>query len=260
MPTLIELKAGQRFNHWTVLRRANRGECVNSSYYCRCDCGHEQNVPSQNLRDGRSKRCLKCCIAQRIGSGQSQQGKAKVGDKHGKWTIIGPEFVKVSDKNYEILCRCDCGFERMLRVANARRDVHCDACISKVRSISGIRAYWRHVLWSAKRRNKKVNVTEEFALSLLEKQGGLCALSGVAIKMGETWSSFRAGECTASLDRIESDRDYDTDNIQWVHKDLNWLKCDTPNQKFIDLCCAVADYQRSRARVKHARKKRLDEK
>ena len=37
---------------------------------------------------------------------------------------------------------------------------------------------------------------------------------------------------TASLDRIDSSKGYTEDNIQWVHKDVNQMKMDLPEQRF----------------------------
>jgi hypothetical protein len=46
---------------------------------------------------------------------------------------------------------------------------------------------------------------------------------------------------TASLDRIDSSRGYTLDNIQWVHKDLNKMKTNYPNDYFIKMCKYVAN-------------------
>ena len=56
-------------------------------------------------------------------------------------------------------------------------------------------------------------------------------------------NSIRDG--TASLDRIDSSRGYVIDNIQWVHKDINWLKNDWSQKEFIELCSRVANHNHS---------------
>lgn len=48
------------------------------------------------------------------------------------------------------------------------------------------------------------------------------------------------GETTASLDRIDSNRGYTQDNVQWVHKDVNKMKMDLNQQIFVELCRAIA--------------------
>lgn len=50
---------GQKFGKWTVLQKVER---TGSTTYmmCRCECGVEQKITSQNLRNGRSTQCRKC--------------------------------------------------------------------------------------------------------------------------------------------------------------------------------------------------------
>ena len=45
---------------------------------------------------------------------------------------------------------------------------------------------------------------------------------------------------TASLDRKNSSLDYTKDNIQWVHKDVNYMKMSLSEKYFIKLCKLIA--------------------
>lgn len=47
---------GRRFNYWTVVSYSHRANHL-SWYLCKCECGAEKLVPSQNLKNGRSKSC-----------------------------------------------------------------------------------------------------------------------------------------------------------------------------------------------------------
>jgi len=49
------------------------------------------------------------------------------------------------------------------------------------------------------------------------------------------------GTCTASFDRIDSSKSYEVGNIQWVHTMVNMAKNKYPQEKFIEMCCAIAD-------------------
>jgi hypothetical protein len=54
---------GLPFHNWTVIRRVpNRFYKSGSRVYwlCKCNCGVEQEVAAQDLREGTSKRCRKC--------------------------------------------------------------------------------------------------------------------------------------------------------------------------------------------------------
>ena len=44
----------------------------------------------------------------------------------------------------------------------------------------------------------------------------------------------------ASLDRIDNDGNYTIDNIQWVHKDVNFMKRTYNQEYFIDMCSKIA--------------------
>ncbi len=60
---------------------------------------------------------------------------------------------------------------------------------------------------------------------LLQKQQGLCALSGVQM-------TIEAGDWCLSPDRINSDGHYTSDNIQLVARCVNMMKGATPNERF----------------------------
>ena len=70
-----------------------------------------------------------------------------------------------------------------------------------------------------------------------ELQKGCCNLTGLSIILPKGGNH----ENVASLDRIDSSRGYIKDNIQWVHKDINRMKWDFPQDKFVKLCFYVAN-------------------
>ena len=43
-------------------------------------------------------------------------------------------------------------------------------------------------------------------------------------------------DITASLDRIDSLKGYTEDNVQWVHKHINFMKGSLSENKFIEYC------------------------
>lgn len=44
-----------------------------------------------------------------------------------------------------------------------------------------------------------------------------------------------------SVDRIDSNKGYEPDNIQLVDKRINMMKQSLSNDEFIELCCKVAE-------------------
>ena len=76
-------------------------------------------------------------------------------------------------------------------------------------------SYYADIKKKALKRNLKFIISKEDMLNQFKKQKGKCALTGIRLKMGYK------GKQTASLDRIDSNKDYTKDNIQWVHKVVN---------------------------------------
>ena len=79
-------------------------------------------------------------------------------------------------------------------------------------------------------------LTIEDIWNLYETQGGVCALSDVPIGWAE-----KGLTATASIDRIDSTEGYIIENVQLVHKDINFMKQQFDQDYFISMCKAVAD-------------------
>lgn len=90
---------------------------------------------------------------------------------------------------------------------------------------------------SAIKRSIYFDITIQYAWNLFLEQDRKCVLSKVTLQMFQT----KDIEKTASLDRIDSKIGYIEGNVQWVHKDINNMKWDLPQEKFIDWCKKVAD-------------------
>ena len=51
----------------------------------------------------------------------------------------------------------------------------------------------------------------------------------------------KSTDANASLDRIDNTKGYEIGNIQWVHKDVNWMKHDFDQSYYIQTCKMVAN-------------------
>jgi hypothetical protein len=71
---------------------------------------------------------------------------------------------------------------------------------------------------------------------LYTAQEGRCALSGIPIGWSEVGSIH-----TASIDRIDSSMGYIKDNVQLLHKDVNFMKQHFSQEYFIEVCKAISD-------------------
>ena len=113
--------SGQRFGKLTALRReANIGR--DTAWLCRCDCGGMTVAKTASLRRGRKRDCGCGNKAPRLAStGQLDL----TGLRFGSLTALEP--LGKTGQTHKWLCRCDCGRECAVAVANLRNG-HTRSC------------------------------------------------------------------------------------------------------------------------------------
>lgn len=117
---------GQRYGHLTV--EYDTGERKNRSvvWMCKCDCGREHKVTSNNLNGGQVKSCgHKDCPYHR-------RYKDLTGQKFGRLTALYPTFMKDGSHMYW-MCKCDCGNPKLKEVSSSdlqRGSVQSCGCIT----------------------------------------------------------------------------------------------------------------------------------
>lgn len=173
--------------------------------------------------------------------------KDLVGQVFGKLTVLEDSGER---KNRRVLwdCKCECG--NIVRINGKyllSGDTKSCGCYSKgnahnrkgYKDISG--SYWGTLKSNAKKRGVPFEITPIEAWEVLQKQNGICALSGIELVLVNNYRDERPYH-TASLDRIDSTKSYTKDNIQWVHKVINIMKNTLPQEEFIGWCIAVQDF------------------
>lgn len=99
--------------------------------------------------------------------------------------------------------------------------------------------YFNSIKCGARSRKLEWDIDGEYAWELFLSQNRRCALSSVELVMCDTCLTKKTQ--TASIDRIDSSKGYLKDNIQWIHKDLNHMKWDLNQAKFIEWCKIIAE-------------------
>jgi len=139
-------------------------------------------------------------------------------------------------------CRCDCGSSVLVNSSSLLRGLtkSC-SCLKAERCRKGFmdisKSYYTKLRRGAVRRGLQFGIDIEDIWSQYEAQGGLCALTGREIRF---WPNMdRPEHQTASVDRIDNDRGYTTDNIQIVHKEANAARGKMPVDAFVGLCGEV---------------------
>lgn len=168
--------------------------------------------------------------------------------------VVLSEAAKNRSGNITWLCKCDCGEtktfsgDHLTRKKSPVKSCGCQMVKAGPRhsqwkgheEISG-NWWYSHVLRERKENRRQqvpVTVTIKQAWKLFVKQDRKCALSGLPITISST-----AKYNTASIDRIDSSKGYTKDNIQWVHKDINFMKRTYSQDYFIKMCKFVASTQ-----------------
>lgn len=174
--------------------------------------------------------------------------------KFGKWYVIS-----LDDDIRLWKCRCDCGTIKKVWGNSLRRgkSIGCRKCqhsslnFTLSQKIGECNKHWKgykdismsyvtRLKNNARKRNLTFDVTIEFLWELFIKQNRQCALSGIPLQFR---SRVAKSDGNASLDRIDSTKGYIEGNVQWVDKDINSIKSDYSQQRFIELCKQVATYK-----------------
>ncbi|MEK6817234.1 MAG: hypothetical protein AABX80_00370 [Nanoarchaeota archaeon] len=189
------------------------------------------------------------------------------GQKFSKLTVL--EFTGIKNNPSQsgkrasfFKCRCDCGKEKEIAAVYLKSgNVKSCGCLCNgkmgerskkwtgYKGLSG--TSWNNIQRNcinhirSKRRNLEFAITKEYIWNLYEKQNRKCAISGLDIIL-DVGSKIR--NQTASLDRIDSSKGYTDTNVQWVHKDVNYMKQDYSDEYFIETCKKISDFQRSKSK------------
>jgi hypothetical protein len=181
-------------------------------------------------------------------------------------TIIGKKFGDLlvtesipvqskSDKRFRThyKCLCDCGEMRITTKSHLEKGEMKSCGCRRKRNINSRSYTWKgygelpqkyfgnlkhHAIVL---RNIPFHLTIEECWELFLKQDRKCALSGEPLFF-KTVDKISNG--TASLDRIDSSKGYTIDNVQWVHKELNWMKHKLSQSSFLDWIKKIYLYQK----------------
>lgn len=172
------------------------------------------------------------------------------GKKFGKLLVLH----KVPSTNSQIRwkCRCDCGKEKTIQGVHLRSS-HTQSCGCSWYEFGKSRTSWKghgeipstlftRIVNGAKKRNIHFDVSIEYLWELFLSQDRKCALSGLDLDFSYGRNHHHKG--TASLDRIDSVKGYVEGNVQWVHKDVNWMKQDYSNDYFLTMCETIVKHNK----------------
>ncbi len=163
-------------------------------------------------------------------------------------TLTAIQFSHRTDNHTYWLFRCDCGEEIYRVPRNVVNNKHpsCPSCLKGRGSWAwqGVgefpQSHYRTIYHGAKAKNLEFSVSPEYLWDLFLVQNRRCVFTGWSLSFTESYNNKKSR--TASLDRIDSSKGYVEGNVQWVHRDVNKLKKNMGDERFVELCLAVADH------------------
>ncbi len=159
-----------------------------------------------------------------------------IGQQYRDWTVISDRiFKKPSNRNTYWKVKCKCGKEGLRsaqHLVNGKVS-SCKSCASL--KLPFEKSYFNKIKRRAKNINVDFDITLEYIVNIFD---GKCSLSGEKIEFAKHWK--KKENQTASLDRIDNTKGYIVGNVQWVHKDVNFMKRTLNQERFLELCKKIA--------------------
>jgi len=180
-------------------------------------------------------------IHQRFKKLPNTNAKDLTGEQFGMLTVISLHTNKKRDIKWN--CQCECGnicIKTSTNLIFESKSCGClkTLCGEKSKCWKGYKdislTYFTSCIYNAQSRDIEFNVSIEYIWDVFISQDRRCKLSGVPLTF-----STKKEKHTASLDRIDSTIGYVKGNIQWVHKIINRMKTDMPQEIFIDFAKKV---------------------
>lgn len=247
---MIKLKSGDKYGKLTLLestikrekRKNNNG--VNTTFWkCKCDCGNiKENIREDHIISGKSQSCG--CNRGRHGPInpytykltkefliEEYINKKKSVSSIASETHISKSWIEVKLKQFDIVKRTnkENGFPNKAKEASIK------SLWKGYEEISG--SYFGRIQKSAKDRGILFDITIKDIWNKFIEQNKKCALTDIEIYFYPKGCSRRDKYLkTASLDRIDSNKGYTKNNIQWLHKDINKMKWEFTQDKLIEYC------------------------
>lgn len=172
-----------------------------------------------------------------------------IGQKRNDWTIVGFSHLNQNGDQYWD-AQCKCGYMSKIRVYPLLNGITKSCRHCRPQSNSGqLSPWWKgtcefsityfnSIKNTAIKRKLEFNISPEYIQDLFNKQNKRCKYTNIELNL---LKFDRNPTQTASLDRIDSKKGYVEGNVQWVHKDINFMKMALSHNKFIELCKLVSN-------------------
>jgi hypothetical protein len=245
-----DLNINGTINNWIII--SNPYYINDKEFYkIKCKCGKIEERSRRSIeRPNFSKSCRSCSQLKRRESGDR---KYKVGSIIQNLTILQ---IYPSKDLYKVQCICGnvyhTGHTTLSRKTHNKTSLpYCNKCFTydkKKRKRSFMLTknisltIFKRLEREALRKGVLFNLTPEYLQELYDKQNHKCIYTGNEIIIHFSLCKFEDRKInTASLDRINSNKGYIKGNVQWIHKDVNYMKFNLSHDRFLELCNQITN-------------------
>lgn len=247
---IMKFKIGDKIKDWEIV---SSEIIINDKihYELKCSCGKIELKKASTLNLNRiGDSCRSCGQLKR----RKTQGQYKINDAFMNLTIIGKSR---NDNKPLYKVRCICGHEFWTGHSNLYKKKmlkslgYCNACFSADKKApkrntmltSDISlTIFKKIEREAIRRGIVFNLTPEYLQHIYDESGHKCKYSGLDIPICKSISKKSDRLLNlASLDRVDSSIGYIEGNVQWVHKEVNYMKYKLSHDRFIELSKLISN-------------------
>lgn len=212
---MIEKHIGEKYGTFTVIDcfRKRIREKINVVAKCKCECGEIREIVASNLKQVKSCGCL-----------QKFKKEKYIGNIYNDIKIL--DFINIKKRKIKCLCKCGNEFECFLDdlVSKKRYIIGCEKCKEKISPKSKSLFLWNTKI--------KINRIKSIYLKMLDRCNNILAkdykwygAKGITVCdewkndyfAFEKWSLENGYQDNLSIDRINSDGNYEPNNCRWVN-------------------------------------------
>jgi hypothetical protein len=245
------IQPGDVFNHLTTIKCMGVSKYQCRRYLFKCVCGKEVEALGYSVMTGHRRSCG---CKRKHGGRHKKLGADIIGKRFGRLVVLhrDPAY---NPKKSKWICQCDCGNKKSIPFTdlNTGKTVSCGCQrkenmrkigLWKKRKMHHEIPHWffYRLEVGAKQRDLTVSITIDDIYRLYNKQEKRCYFTGLPVGFNDDLNTKSVNAShTASVDRLDSTRDYSLDNICISHKDINRMKNNMPLDRFLEYCRLIAE-------------------
>lgn len=203
---------GQKFNNLLAVKLLPKDSTPYGKHLCRCDCGGLVVKYTAQLRNGVAKSC------------GCARGVDLTGKRFGRLVVLKRIPSNGSGKRYH-LCRCDCGNIKKILSTSLRKGTKSCGCLLKdilsdCKTTHGLSYHPLYATWHTMIRRC---YDESFKCYRWYGERGIrvCDEWKNSLEVFIDWMEHNGWKKGLELDRIDPDRDYNTQNCRLLTKSEN---------------------------------------